>query len=79
MPSVRPFDGLTVPLSAVEGLALSAVEGRRREGSMNMIRRLRWNIGAATVIVVLKVLTGGAAAQELYGSVVGAVQDGSSK
>jgi hypothetical protein len=39
---------------------------------------LRWNIGAVTAMLVLTIAAGGgAAAQELYGSVVGSVQDGS--
>ncbi len=42
---------------------------------MSMSQLLRWNIGAVTVMLVFRILTGGAAAQELYGSVVGSVQD----
>ena len=45
---------------------------------MSLTQLLRWNIGAVTVMLVLTIAAGGAAtAQDLYGSVVGSVQDGS--
>ena len=44
---------------------------------MTIRQLLRSNIAALTWVVSLGVATGGAAAQELYGSVVGTVQDGS--
>jgi hypothetical protein len=48
-----------------------------KEASMALAQLRRWNIGALTLAVVLGVFGGTASAQELYGSVVGAVQDGS--
>ncbi len=57
---------------------VEAVGETEGEVSMSLTQLLRWNIGAVTVMLVLTIAAGGAAtAQELYGSVVGTVQDGS--
>src|SRR5919109_1087554 len=65
-----PIRLATVTLSEVEG----PLGGRF---FMHVTQLLRWNIGAATVMLVLAAGAGGGTAQELYGSVVGTVQDGS--